>query len=331
MTGFWVHGVAGLGDGAARRLAQAHPEWRFTDGDDPPSDAAYEVLVRGRPSRDLVACSERLHTLVVPFAGVPPSTAALLAEFPQVQIRTLHYNAGPTAELALGLVLAAARALIPADRAMRQGDWTPRFIPPRPTMVLAGHTATVVGYGHVGRRVARGLDALGMHVCAVRARATSVTTDDIAEIHPLRDLRGLLSRSRVTVLAVPGGAETAGLLGPAEIACLPSPAVLVNVARASVVDEGALYRRLRDGDLAAGLDVWWEEATDEKRTTGIAASTYPFHDLPNVVLSPHRGGGDFIPEVYEHRLAHLDRLLTDLANQRRSPSGQPGPRVTAGS
>ena len=55
MTGFWVHGVAGLGDGAARRLAQAHPEWRFTDGDDPPSDAAYEVLVRGRPSRDLVA------------------------------------------------------------------------------------------------------------------------------------------------------------------------------------------------------------------------------------------------------------------------------------
>jgi phosphoglycerate dehydrogenase-like enzyme len=65
----------------------------------------------------------------------------------------VHHNAGPTAELALGPVLAAARALVPSDQAMRSGDWTPRFIPPAPTMVLDGHPAVVVGYGEVGRRV----------------------------------------------------------------------------------------------------------------------------------------------------------------------------------
>ncbi|MGA8114312.1 MAG: NAD(P)-dependent oxidoreductase, partial [Actinocatenispora sp.] len=228
-------------------------------------------------------------------------------------VRTLHHNAGPTAELALGLVLAAARALLPADRAMRDGDWTPRFDPPRPTMVLDGHPATVVGYGQVGRRVARGLGALGMEVHAVRASARATRADDGVLVHPLAELRPLLGRSRVVVVAVPATPKTTGLLGAEELAALPDPSVLVNVARAAVVDEAALYRRLATGTLAAGLDVWWQEATGDGDRTGVRASRFPFHELPNVVLSPHRGGAFSLPEVRRLRLTHLDRLLTELA------------------
>jgi phosphoglycerate dehydrogenase-like enzyme len=311
-SAFWVHGADGLGDGAGRWLAQAHPGWRFSEGGPPPS-AAYQVLVDGRPSVALLAASTRLRTLVVPFAGIPAATAALLTAFPGVRVRTLHHTAGPTAELALGLVLAAARALLPADRAMRDGDWTPRFVPGEPAMVLEGHVATVVGYGHVGQRVAQGLAALRMRVKAVRASATIVTNDGVAEIHPTAHLRALLGQSRVVVLAVPAAPATDRLLGAQEIMMLPKPAVVVNVARASVVDEQALFERLRAGDLAAGLDVWWTEATGDGPTTGIAASRYPFHTLPNVVLSPHRGGGFSIPEVRRLRLAHLDRVLVELA------------------
>jgi phosphoglycerate dehydrogenase-like enzyme len=153
-----------------------------------------------------------------------------------------------------------------------------------------------------------------MRVKAIRASATTVTTDGVAEIHPAAHLRRLLGRSRVVVLAVPATPTTEGLLGAAEIRTLPQPAVVVNVARASVVDERALFERLQAGDLAAGLDVWWTEATGDGPTTGIAASRYPFHTLPNVVLSPHRGGAFSLPEVRRARLAHLDRALSELAD-----------------
>jgi phosphoglycerate dehydrogenase-like enzyme len=98
-------------------------------------------------------------------------------------------------------------------------------------MVLAGHTAMVVGYGEVGRRVARGLAALDLRVNAIRAGARGTSGDGVALIHPPRRLPELLRRSRVVVLAVPLSPRTTGLIGANELALLPDPAVLVNVAR----------------------------------------------------------------------------------------------------
>ncbi|TDD52409.1 hypothetical protein E1263_29120 [Kribbella antibiotica] len=311
MTHFWVHGVGGLDDDATARLAERHPGWRFTD-DAPPADAAYDVLVARTPARELVAASPRLRALVVPYAGVRQEVRDLLADFPAVQLRTVHHNAGPTAELAVGLVLAAARALIPADQGMRIGDWTARYVPPNPTMILGGHPALVIGYGEVGRRIARALNGLGMEVHAVRATAQSGSDGDI-RIHPGSELPSLVSQSRVVVLALPGTPATDGLFGAELIARLPEPSVLVNVARATVLDERALYERLRDGGVAAGLDVWWKEARTADAVTGVTASTYPFHELANVVLSPHRGGAFSLREVRDLRLDHVDAILTELA------------------
>jgi phosphoglycerate dehydrogenase-like enzyme len=310
---FWVHGIARLGDGAEQRIGLAHPDWRLTDGPPPPA-AAYDVLVAGRPDEALLDASPRLRTLVVPYAGVPAATRHLLDTRPAIAVRTLHHTAGPTAELAIALTLAAARALLPADAGMRRGDWSTRFEPPRPTMVLGGSAATVVGYGEVGRRVARTLAALDMDVRAVRASIADRYDDGPISVRPTDELRLLLPDSRVLVLAVPATPKTERLIGARELDLLPRPAVLVNVARATVVDESALFDRLHDGELAAGLDVWWNEATGEDSRTNISASRFPFHELPNVVLSPHRGGGFSLPDVRELRLTHLDRLLTELSH-----------------
>jgi phosphoglycerate dehydrogenase-like enzyme len=237
-------------DDSLEPLALRHPEWRFSYGG-APADAEYEVLAAGRPTLELLTASKRLHTLVIPFAGVPAQTAELLAEVPGIAVRTVHHTAGPTAELALGLVLAAARALIPADQAMRNGDWTPRFVPPRPTMLLAGHPALIVGYGEVGRRVARSLTALEMEVHAIRGSITTPYADGEVLVHP------------------------------------------------------------------AGLDVWPTEATStDPPPTNITASRFPFHTLPNVVLSPHRGGAFSLPESTPLRQSALEAALTNLAGGR---------------
>jgi phosphoglycerate dehydrogenase-like enzyme len=70
---------------------------------------------------------------------------------------------------------------------------------------------------------------------------------------------------------------------------------------------------LLTGRLAAGLDVWWSEASGDGPRTGVAASRFPFHELPNVVLSPHRGGAFSLPEVQRARLTELTRVLDDLS------------------
>jgi phosphoglycerate dehydrogenase-like enzyme len=93
--------------------------------------------------------------------------------------------------------------------------------------------------------------------------------------------------------------------------------VVVNVARATLVDEEALYNRLLTGEIAAGIDVWNTEATTEAASTGIAASPFPFHELPNVVLSPHRGGAFSLREVRDLRLAEVEAVLVGLASAER--------------
>lgn len=293
-------------------LRRNSPHLRITEGVRPPADAGYKVLVTGSPTLEQVTASPKLATLIVPSAGIPAQTRRLMTDFPHISVRSMHHNAGPTAELALGLVLAAARGLVPADAGMRQQDWTTRFVPPRPCMLLGGHRALVAGYGEIGRRVARGLTGIGMRVHATRFSATGASRDGEVEVHPAAALPRLLPHSRVLVLALPSNPDTVGLIGDAELAALPRPAVLVNVSRAEVVDESALYEELCTGELAAGLDVWPHETADPTAARAVVASKLPFHELPNVVLSPHRGGAFSMPEVVDLRAEHLGVLLNAI-------------------
>ena len=111
-------------------------------------------------------------------------------------------------------------------------------------------------------------------------------------------------------MALPLTDQTRGLIGERELALLPPSAVLVNVGRGPVVDEGALYRSLKEGRLlAAGLDVWYNYPADEAAMANTPPSAYPFGELANVVLSPHRGG--FAQEEGARR-ARMDDLAETI-------------------
>ena len=93
---------------------------------------------------------------------------------------------------------------------------------------------------------------------------------------------------------------------------LPQGAVLVNVGRGPIVDEEALFRALRDGHLhSAGLDVWYNYPPDEESQDKTFPASQPFHELDNVVLSPHRGGATM--ESNFLRMEHLATLLNAVA------------------
>lgn len=262
---------------------------------------AYDLLVSGRPSEVELTGSDRLQALVIPFAGVPERTRLLLATHPELPVHNLHHNAAPTAEMAMALLLAAAKELVPGDQALRDGDWSIRYDTHR-GLLLAGRTAVILGYGAVGRRIGALCEAFGMQVIGVRRTAVAPASTQ-AGVCPVEQLPDLLPLADVLVISLPETPATFGLLDAAALALLPEPAVLVNVARGSIIVEDALYERLCEGTLTAGLDVWWRYPESDQAITDTKPSAYPFDELPNVVMSPHRAGhGD---QTERLRASHL--------------------------
>jgi phosphoglycerate dehydrogenase-like enzyme len=304
-----------------RLLERLDPAVEVTSGRDIPQPADFHILVAGRPTREQLAASSRLQALIIPWAGLPETTRELLADFPQVTVHNLHHNAVQTAEMALALLFCAARYILPADRQLRQGEWTIRYEPP-PVMILEGKTALIVGFGAIGQQVARICQALGMQVRALRRSPTPAGAPDIdCEVFPSGQLQDLLPEANALVITVPLTEATQDLIGEEELALLPDESVLINVGRGPIVNEAALYQGLLRGrPRAAGLDVWYNYPDDEAARTNTFPSQFPFHELDNVVLSPHRGGAFGSSYTEEARVDSLAELFNAAARSQPMPN-----------
>jgi glyoxylate reductase len=184
-----------------------------------------------------------------------------------------------TADLTLGLILAATRRIVEGDRLVRSGQpwsWGMSFML---GSSLRGKLLGIVGLGGIGRRVAERARAFGMEV-AYHARHEA-PADVVAALEAERlPLERLLAEADVVSLHCPLTAETRHLIGSEELAAMKPSAVLVNAARGPVVDEAALAGALAKGEIAAaGLDVYEREPQVEP---GLL-------ELENVVLAPHLG------------------------------------------
>jgi phosphoglycerate dehydrogenase-like enzyme len=224
----------------------------------------------------------------------------------------------PMASAAVTLVLALAHRLAERDRALRAGDWRPegRFAPPG--IGLGGRTLGVIGYGRIGREVVRLLRPWEMRVLVTQR--TPVADDGVSYV----PLGTLLGESDVVVVACPLTDETRGLLGEQRLALLKPGALLVNVARGAIVDQGALVDALREGRLGGlGVDVVDPEPLP---------ADDPLLELPNVIGAPHSLGytdqllRDCVGSACEALLAvAAGRVPDDLAN----PDVLDNPRFTA--
>jgi glyoxylate/hydroxypyruvate reductase len=172
---------------------------------------------------------------------------------------------------------------------------------------LRGMTLGVIGLGHVGREVARVGQALGMRVVGTKRTPAPEGVPDVDRVLPPDRSDEVIREADVLVLIVPQTATTKGLLGEAELRSMKRGAVLVNIARGSIVDETALIAVLREGHLAgAALDVF--------ATEPLPASS-PLWDLPNVIVSPHSAS------TVPGENARLTELFCE--NLRRYLAGQP--------
>ena len=193
-----------------------------------------------------------------------------------VVCNTPHYGDHAVAELGFAILLALTRRVTRADRSVRESRWEQNELE---GVGLLGKTMGVVGLGGSGARMAAFANAFGMRVLATTARPSPQRADEHhVEFVPLDDL---LSRSDVVSVHVALTERTRHMIGQEQLALMKPAAFLVNMARAEVVDTGALARALRDGRIAgAAVDVWDEEPPPPG---------HPLLGLENTVLTPHLG------------------------------------------
>ena len=185
-------------------------------------------------------------------------------------------NADSVAELALLLMLALARRFPLAQDSFRKR----RLGAPMGT-TLMGKTVVIVGFGGIGRALARRLVGLGVQRIAVSRRGPRGDDRDVDRHVSINALPEILGQADFVVVATPLGTETRGLIGKDFLARMKNGAFIVNVARGPVIDREALIDALASGKLGgAGLDVFWEEPADP------ADPLFSF----NVIATPHIGG-----------------------------------------
>ena len=211
-----------------------------------------------------------------------------------------------TAELALGLMIAAARAIPAADRIMRAGGFQ-RGLPVG--MSLAGKTLGIVGLGRLGTRLARYALALDMSVIAWSPNLTREKAEEAgARLVGKPELMSLADVVSVHMVLSP---KSRGLIGADDIARMKEGAILINTSRGPLVDEAALVAAVQAGRIIAALDVYDQEPPPPD---------HPFRGSDRTVLTPHLGYGvaetwrQFYPQSVENAEAFLDGKPVRVVN-----------------
>ncbi|HET9949691.1 MAG TPA: D-2-hydroxyacid dehydrogenase [Longimicrobiales bacterium] len=266
---------------------------------------------------ELLEAGKKLRWVHTAAAGVARSLSRAMLASEVVFTNSAGVHGPPIAETVLGMLLFFFRGLDLAVAEPARSRWhqEPWLRADTPVRELAGSTVGIVGYGGIGREVARRVASLGARVIALARRERTASplgplagggdlSDVVRVVRGAEGLDELLGASDAVVITVPETPETRGLIDERALARAKPGAVLVNVARGSIVDEDALARALSEGRLrGAGLDVFAKEPLPER---------HPFYTLPNVLVTPHVSG---VTAGFWRR--EMDLILRNLARYLR--------------
>ena len=247
--------------------------------------AGVDVLVTMALTAEMGRAATRLKLVQVPGAGLDRIDRLALPD--GARLANVHGHETGIAEYVIGAMLALTRDFSRLDTALRAGEWRSQWsvgVAPPPTWSeLAGKTLGILGYGRIGQAVARRARAFDMNISAIRR---DVGPDDEPAFLGGPDSIGeVLRRSDYVLISMPATSETVGSIDRGRLGLMKPTAFLINVARAEIIDEDALYEALVQRSIAgAALDVWYRYPSKP----GCAApATRPFHELPNVLMTPH--------------------------------------------
>ncbi|MFV0490876.1 MAG: 2-hydroxyacid dehydrogenase [Pseudorhodobacter sp.] len=273
--------------------------------------ASADVVIGVHYSADFPELSARLYQ--VPGAGYDGIDIAALPK--GCALCNVFGHEGAIAEYVMAALLSRHVPLAEADRQLRAGDW--HYWAGKPTGLrteLSAQSIGIVGFGHIGKAVAARCLAFGM---TVHVANRSTVTDKGVAAHPLTDLEQMAGEVDFLINTLPLAETTQGLIGKDVLVAMKPGAVILNVGRGPVIDETALYTTLKEGRISAIIDTWYVYPGADNPNPH--PGTLPFHDLPNVILTPHMSGWTqgTIDRRRADMAANINRLVRGQALQNR--------------
>ena len=292
--------------------AKSEVEWietpYFDNKPKPETLANADVYIGTDFTAEMGDAAKFLKAILIAAAGydrIEPSAVP-----PGVVVANAYHHEAPIAEWVMAVAVAMDHELFASERSFREGDWS--YWPSRHGSFreLYGRTFGIIGFGAIGKRVARLANAYDMKVIAAGRRplAESETVGVDYDFGP-RAMERVLGESDFVLISTPLIDSTRDLIGEREIGLMKKDAYLINPARGHIVDEEALYNALKTNSIAgAAIDTWYEYPITESDSP--RPSKYPFWELDNVIMTPHHSGATFgtRDRRAETVAANIDRL-----------------------
>ncbi len=250
------------------------------------------IVVGWRPTREFLDTASNMKLFINPGVGVQHhiDTFRELTQNRDITLINGHGNTYFTAQHAVTLLLAATNKIIPHHNWMVEGQWR-RGDSHAKSVPLRERKIGLLGYGAVNQKVHKFLAGFNVEFLVLKRKwnGDEELPTPVKQFLP-KDLDEFLEETDMLMIAVPQTEETIGMIGEKELKLLGPESFLVNIARGIVVDEEALYNALQEKTIAgAGIDVWYEYRPEPDVDLRKYPTKFPFHELENVVLSPHRG------------------------------------------
>ncbi len=247
-----------------------------------------DVAVTGHISPEEIEKAENLKAIIVPWAGVNMLPWKEINE-KKIKVANTHANASIVAERAIALCLAMTGKVVLYHNDLSRGIWH-GFSGGNMTddlwTSIRGKTCGIIGLGSIGLEMAKLLKGFDCKIVGFKKHPMKAPAEKVDEV--TNDLEEVISKSEFIFVALPLTEETENLIDWDVLSRMKGK-FLINISRGTIVSQKDLYNALKEGILAgAAIDVWYDYPLANDRVT--LPSSYPIHDFPNVVLSPHVSG-----------------------------------------
>lgn len=271
-----------------------------------------DVLLGPYVTKKIINNAKNLQLIQIPWTGMDTFDFTCVQDI-DVPICNTHSNADAVAEMGVSLILDLLKKVSYHDRKMRIGNWNRDQEPLNlKSKMLSEQTVCILGFGNIGSRIGRMLSIFGAKVIAVGNHVR--VTEDISEVYVKKEIMEGIKNADVVVCALPLTDATKNLINEKFFLSMKRGTFLVNISRAEIVDEDAVWDAIKSGKLAGfGSDVWWN-APKRGESEGYPSVRHEFWKLDNVVMSPHRAG------FVEDSLPHLDGAIQNIIALARGES-----------
>ena len=247
-----------------------------------------EIIASVRVPGEFIRTASNLRMIQTFGTGVDRVDLGAVKERGDILVCNNHVNSAEVAEYAISLLFAVAKNIIPSDRELRLGNWIHRWGGPVPNLEIREKKVLIIGLGHIGADIAKRLKSFEVTITAATLSGTSSNDDLVDQVVRVDEVQPHVKDADFVILSLPLTGESESLVNREFLSWMKPTSVLVNISRAQIIDELALYEALKEKRIhGAGIDVWWRYPSKWRGTT-IPPADVPFHVLDNIVISPHR-------------------------------------------